>query len=285
MTKRLNYSRAAKIYGLTLVLSVICLSFAYGLVRGLRAPQVALAREYYPVTNDEVEISDLVSGIELERVGSGATRINGKPVELYRVLSERNPAMILRQQEERWKQLGFQTAGIVDRQRGVLVARDLATNERYAFMLWTVIPKMRQEYSSGYRTTGFVSKGAAEISAVTQDFELQGAVPNVPIPTGGQGGAVMVSQDLGNTSYHSTYTLPGNISENLDFYRRELIGNGYREKTGSYLAADESGAMIEFISDSEHVTLLFQQSKLSGRVSALVTRVAGSIGIGEGNNT
>ena len=241
--------------------SVIVLSFTYGLSVGMkRSQQHAFARpERWETPLDQSEEDSLrnalglPAGTELSRLGRNSM-VNNKPATIVSFLSETSPQRILLEQKQFWETSGFKTASTQGQHRGVLVGFDPISQRKLSLSVWTVPNKLRAMVSQGKPVQGMLSLLESE---KLDSSEQAAFIPDVPILPGGKGGAVFRSEEDSVESYSSVYSNPGNLEQNLEFYRRELASSGWKESGGMLTEAPKPVGHLTFRREEEEIVLLF----------------------------
>lgn len=246
-------------FHLLIGLSVVVISFGYGLASGLNRKiskaQATLSYETAPVQlSDKLTLPD---GVRVVPLGDEVA-INGKPMDVATFISSRGVVELLDEQVKLWERQGLYAAGAASRLRGVAFAVNQATGERFSAVAWVIPPPYRKIISQGEPVEGFVSyaNNAAHPAAASVD-EASGLIPGVPLAPGGKSGAVLSSRDPGGRSYTGVYSNPGTVQMNVDYYRSVFSADGWRE-TPSVVgdARGERSAALTFVRNKQEAVLL-----------------------------
>ena len=261
----MNTVRAHRGFFLLVGLSVVVFSFAYGLSVGLKRPRQwahARAESWETPLDQSTETAllnelGLPAGTEVSRLGRNAM-VNNRPATIDSFLSETAPKRILQEQKQFWEAAGFKTVSTQGQHRGVMVGFDPSSQRKLSLSVWTVPNQLRALVSEGKPVQGMLSVVEAEKIGAAQDGQL---IPEVPLIPGGKGGAVFRSDDILGESYSSVYSNPGNIEQNLEFYRRELRSGGWSENGGLVGTAEQQVGHLTFHRESEEIVLLFSPKR------------------------
>lgn len=251
------------------VLSVITLSFAYGLSIGFSrhswSAQAKLAAVPYKGDLSDSSLFDkgmMAAGLELYSVGNDV-EINGHLADVFSFNSVRDVKSLLGEQESLWKDRGFETAGTVTGKRGSVVAYDPVTNARYSAVAWKVQPQFRETVSEGYPVSGVISAIADESRVLTDglDEAKSGLVPGVPMYPDGKSGAVFSSRDPGGRSYTGVYTLPASAGDVMDYYLSNLQVAGWTAvEQRAFQAGSKDAGHLVFEKGQEAIFLVMVES-------------------------
>jgi len=201
--------------------------------------------------------------------------INNHVAEMVSFTSERAATKLLDEQKQIWASQGLKVVSSAGQFRGYALGIKGMGEERYFFSAWTVPPALRQKVSAGMSTQGMMSV----FTFSPADENSDGSVPGVPMKPGGKGGAIVSSEDPLGRTYSSAYTLPGTISENVDYYRSELQADGWvavhAEASPFGSREQESGNLI-LHKGSEDLVMLFtpKDSESEGGVADIQTVVS-----------
>jgi hypothetical protein len=247
-------------------LFVVVCSFVYGLVYGLskHAPsaqasfpmfaQGALGEgaNYVPATRE-----DLPHGIYVMPVGKDVA-IAGKQAALLSFVSKRGVKNILTEQVKKWEAQGMIALGAGTTARGVALAIDKSSGERFVINVWKVPPSLKKLAANGMPVQGIISKTTGGLFPELGESEKEGLVPGVPLYPGGKPGAVFSSQEGAVRSYSSMYRNAGPVEETVSFYRRELPLTGWSVREGAIMPRGSSNVgHLTFEREEEELTLLF----------------------------
>lgn len=207
---------------------VLMSSFLYGVTIGLQknAAMALLPRRAAPLFDStDVRLRRLIPPADaiVTPLGREMT-INNHAAEMISIYSDRSATALLEEQAQIWKTQGLKVIASTGKHRGFVLALKGAGEERYFFSAWTVPPQLREKMSAGKLTQGSMS--VYDFSPADQASD--GGIPEIPIKTGGKGGAVISSLDPGGRTYSSVYTVPGDIRENIEYYRAELETQGWQ---------------------------------------------------------
>ena len=239
---------------------VLMSSFLYGVTIGLQknAALASLPRGNAPLFDStEAPLKRLIPPADaiVSPLGRDMT-INNHAAEMISVYSDRSAASLLEEQAQIWKTQGLKVIASTGQHRGFVLALKGAGEERYFFSAWTVPPPLREKMSAGRATQGSMS--VYDFSP--GDPASDGGIPEIPIKTGGKGGAVISSLDPGGRTYSSVYTVPGDIRENIEYYRAELEIQGWQvlhqDSTTPERADYEVGNLV-FNKSGEEIVMLF----------------------------
>ena len=257
-------SRSYGLYQAILVVFVLVVSFLYGLVKGLH-PELTLASAFSLAPFDEVTESDLVQyqprriaaarGLEFTPLGRNV-RLNGKDAEMLFFQSHRDVEDIVDEQVQIWESRGLVTSGKTGPQKGVGVATNTRSGERYLITAWTVPEGERAEISQGRQTQGVLSVATSALTALANPDGVLGIVPGVPLMPGATAGALFSSEESDGRSYTSAYTAHVDVATAAEFYRTTLQSGGWKLLTPEESIL-ENHTMLQFIRNEELITLLF----------------------------
>jgi hypothetical protein len=256
--------------------TVLIVSFAYGVAHGLskKTPpaSAALGR-----LDDPTEVLNSVTlpippGTIPVPIGRDLA-VNGRPTQMVSFITARSVKAVLNEQVQTWQSQGLNAVGATSARRGVAIAMNKTTGERFSIAAWEVPPSYRKTISRGYPVQGFLSSAGNDRSDRATADEQSGLVPGVPIMPDGVPGAVMSSSDALGRSYTGTYTNPGPIEQNLEFYRRTLAVRGWDLVNSSPVAEGQRGSSLVFQHGLRELVLLFAPVK-DGEIDRTLVTVA-----------
>lgn len=243
---------------LIILLFVVVTSFLYGFVSTLRQAPVHLA-EASLLQGDELPESaafpfELPSGVQAIPVGQNST-INGQLVQILNFVSERGAKELLQDFTALFERQGFLTAGLGTERRGVVIAVNEQTGKRLSVSLWNIGQLPRNNALKRPQLFGVLALSTLDALGVVTDETVRGEITDVPLRPGGEAGASFASDEGHGRSVTGTYTLPGEVAENLDYYRTELVNFGWIEKRAA--EAGKIPAALFFERDGELLSMLF----------------------------
>ena len=150
-------NRHRLIFHSSIVAFILLSSFLYGLVKGSQKHAFA-SRASVQDLSESTETSTplaLPSGVVPVPMGDD-TRINGRNVLMTAFFSERDITELSREQLETWRNLGMQVIEKITERRGVVVAIDQNTGEKFRLVVWQVPPPLRKDVSNGFAAKEFV---------------------------------------------------------------------------------------------------------------------------------
>jgi hypothetical protein len=247
-------------------LFVIVCSFVYGLISGLskHSPSAQASfpmfaegalgegANYVPATSE-----DLPHGIYVMPVGKDVA-IAGKQAALLSFVSKRGVKSILTEQVKKWEAQGLIAMGTGTAARGVALAMNKNSGERFVINAWKVPSSLRKLAAEGMPVQGIIAKTTGGSFPELDNSEKEGLVPGVPLYPGGKPGSVFSSQDGAVRSYSSMYRNPGPVEESVSFYRRELPLTGWSAREGAIVPhGSYNVGHLTFEREEEELTLLF----------------------------
>ncbi len=249
--------RRQKYFLIYLSLFVVISSFCYGLLQGFRQTASASGafaeqQRFSPVREENNVF--LPEGVKVVSLGSD-TKIDNKKIQIVNFFVNGEVGEFIRVQQQLWEQRGLQPIHRVSDKRAVSVAEDRNSAKRYSLVVWQV-PPIARKISQGYSLQGVLAISGMEQSA----NHSAASVPGVPVMPGGSSGTVFSSQEFNGKSYTASYSNPGSIRDNIEFYQNELLSSGWRvrEGLGSSLAGSATPLrFLEFSNAREELTLLF----------------------------
>lgn len=254
-------TRAQRGFFLLVGVSVVFLSFAYGISVGLKKPRHwAYARpDVWESPLDEEAQAALIAeiglpaGVSISRTGHHAS-INDRPATIVNFTTDIPAERILREQIQFWEASGFKVMSKEGNHRGLLIGFDPVSHRKLQMSVWSVPLALRDTLSQGKPVQGSLSLLSDEKEHLGVESDR---VPEVPIIPGGKGGAVFRSEEPQGPSYSSVYSNPGSIRDNVDFYRRELGSDGWRERSVLIGGVDAKAGHLTFQRGTEELVLLF----------------------------
>ena len=269
-------------------LAVVLLSFLYGLGSGLNKKiGVAHAR---PSAVDQFVDSDsakiparltLPRGVKVSPVGSEVT-INNRSADVVSFVSARGVEKLIEDQRALWRKRGLEESGMATARRGVAVGIDRKTGTRYSATVWVVPPTIRKAVSGGLPVQGMLvaidqqessSVNDSGVQGVSTESINQGEVPGIPTRPGGRGGAVFSSNDPSGRTFSGVYTNPGNVIDNVAYYREALTLSGWAEDSANFHGDAEKGVGDMVFSKDEHEASLIFAPSLAGSDSEEKTTI------------
>lgn len=242
---------------------VVVTSFTYGVVRGLKTPPANAFASFSPDTTGAVVALPtrlrVLPGTKAIPIGED-TAINGQAAENIFFVSARDVRSLIRDQVMIWKRDGMESVGQATDRRGVALAINKATGERFVATAWVVPPASRHLMSNGYPVQGIIAVSDSAGGEALRPEEESGQVPGVPIMSGGKGGAVISSKAPGGRSTNSIYTNPGSVEANADYYFTHLTGNGWKLTEGDTTAdAQQRVGFATYRKAREEIVLLLSE--------------------------
>jgi hypothetical protein len=262
-TEILGLKKSQKQFVLILGISIIIISFVFGLFLGIKdKKQLANAAHPFlvPVGNnlEIVKLSfDVARGASLVSMGQNVA-LNGRAAEVAMFTSERGVKVLIAEQRKIWEEMGLDVSGTATATRGVLFATRANSHQVFTMTAWQV---PTAQYGSKYQglVQGTIASADLEIAPIIP-AESRGYVPEVPLVDGAQGGTVFSSKERNGRAVSSAYTLKMDVKEAYLRYRQEMIGQGWSSENNlqSFVAGDV--ASLGFTKDGRQLTLLFSKS-------------------------
>lgn len=256
-------------------LAVVIVSFLYGLGAGYSKKVAAAHAKPVPLEQYVDPSSPRIStrlplpqGVKVSQIGRDVT-INNRSADVLSFVSSRSVESLIEEQRNLWKSRGLMESGIAAKGRGVAIGFDSKNGTRYTTTVWEVPPTIRKAVSNGMPVQGMiVAVDSAESSAadgnptgLSTESISQGEVPGIPTRPGGHGGAVFSSKDPSGRSFSGVYTNPGDIEENVAFYRETLGTSGWNEGQANFHGDQDSGVGdMLFAKDDYEASLVFAPS-------------------------
>lgn len=228
-------ARNRKLFAILCGTCVVLGSFIYGLSLGfskqLQPANAALGKQQNGSVFGELgdlppQLTNLPDGIKIIPMGNDVT-INGKAVALTSFVTSRNIKGLMQEQVSKWEALGFITFGATTEKKGIAVAFNKETGERWLISAQLIPAPLRAAVSYGYAVQGKIAMAAAVGGEVERPDERTGVIPGVPLMPGGQGGAVWSSEEAEGRGYSGVYTNPGTVLENVEYYAETLVQSGW----------------------------------------------------------
>ncbi len=232
--------RSQRLFLFLLAFFVLGSCFVYGLTVGTKTSLAVSAKSsanksnpWRTLTEPEVaiDILNLAPSMIVNPMGNDML-VNGRDSGMWSIGSEQPAKELLVEQERRWKSLGYVTEGMVTAKRGVLIAHGGPRGDRLMLTVWKVLPAVRQQV--GTRIQGLLARMGEPTATAIEDTELPAGL--VPRP-GGKGGAVVASTDevdeqgVGVRTVSVTFSNPGPVADNLQYYQGALDAEGWEALT------------------------------------------------------
>jgi hypothetical protein len=256
----LNYPRK-KMALLTLAV-VICLSFLVGLSIGFSRTNVREALAYQVAGNSSPKHIVPVVGMKLAEVGR-ASKLGGVETETYSFTSPHSVDDLLEQQESLWKQRGFRTFGMKSPTRGVMLAEDKITKERYQTVAFFCPPAVRGQICNGDNSFGVTSY----LASGTMKH------PDLPQCQGMQISSSFESFDRGRPTETLSGVCPGDLLSAAESFRTEFLSQGFQQlgaREGEFGLSRTK--ILIFAKDREELTVVLSEAPSKQMTMAIITR-------------
>ena len=222
--------------------ALLIVSFATGISLGLsnrlnsaHAAKLGMGQLFSPGAPDHIAVP---SGVVAVRVGDGV-EMNGAPAEMVHLASSRPVVPLLTEIVHRWEQQGLRAVGVAAPHRGMAIALNPATGERFSALLHRVPPELRKSVANGYPTQGYLSYVNMAAGKPVESFE------DISFPNGTVNGGIVASKDVGGTSASAYFTLPYPVDEAMVWLRGVYDAGGWEEvdrsSAGNYLIYVRAG--------------------------------------------
>lgn len=241
---------------------VVCLSFMVGLAIGFNRENVTDALAYQVSTSTSPRHLIPVLGMKLVEVGR-ASKLGGVETETSSFSAPHSVVDLLEQQESLWKQRGFKTFGVKTPTRGVVLAENKVTKERYQTAAFFCPPSVRSQLCNGENSFGITSYLAS--GKVTH--------PNLPKCHDMQISSSFESFDKGRPTETLSGICPGDLFSSTESFRSALTSQGFEElgvKDGEF--GESRTRILVFGKEREEFTVVLSESPTKQMTMAIVTK-------------
>lgn len=258
-TMRSAQLRFKVFFSIAVLLVAFFAGIALGLRRNLPAAQALVWNS--PLPSELPGDLHLPDGLAVTSIG-GDVSVNGKDAEMVSFATSRPVKDVLAEQVGLWEDRGFLALGAATSTRGMALARDHVSGDRYTMTVWQVPAQVLSGSSGSDETQGVASRLRGGEASAGASGETAGEVPGVPLLPGGRGGSVLHSSERGQESYSGVYTNPGGLAQNAEFYQRFLRAKGWMLQSSSLAETQAAGsAALTFQQGRTEVVLLLAEKE------------------------